>query len=92
MLASGVVAAEKMDNLALGLRLLTVATKAEGCAPDSGDVLVAIVCVRVQERIRERRHNSRRKMRSSRKQSNVFSLHFFYMILFKHPQQPPTYP
>lgn len=41
MLASGVVAAEKMDNLALGLRLLTAASKAEGCAPDSGDVLVA---------------------------------------------------
>ncbi|KAL7540703.1 hypothetical protein ACHAWF_006768 [Thalassiosira exigua] len=41
LLASGVVAAEKMDNLALGLRLLTAAAKAEGCAPDGGDVLVA---------------------------------------------------
>eukprot|EP01082_Thalassiosira_pseudonana_P013188 g12579.t1 g12579 contig6:2189185-2191662(-) len=42
LLASGVIAAEKMDNLALGLRLLTAAAKAEGCAPDSGDVLVAV--------------------------------------------------
>lgn len=41
LLASGVVAAEKMDNLALGLRLLTAASKAEGCAPDTGDDLVA---------------------------------------------------
>jgi len=41
VLASGVIAAEKMDNLALGLRLLTAAAKAEGCAPDSGDDLVA---------------------------------------------------
>mmetsp|Transcript_24655 Transcript_24655/g.51163 ORF Transcript_24655/g.51163 Transcript_24655/m.51163 type:complete len:716 (-) Transcript_24655:157-2304(-) len=41
ILASGVIAAEKMDNLALGLRLLTAAAKAEGCAPDSGDALVA---------------------------------------------------
>ena len=41
LLASGVIAAEKMDNLALGLRLLTAAAKAEGCAPDKGDDLVA---------------------------------------------------
>lgn len=41
LLASGVIAAEKMDNLALGLRLLTAAGKAEGCAPDRGDDLVA---------------------------------------------------
>jgi hypothetical protein len=41
ILASAVIAAEKMDNLALGLRLLTAAAKAEGCAPDSGDDLVA---------------------------------------------------
>ena len=41
LLASGVIAAEKMDNLPLGLRLLTAASKAEGCAPDRGDDLVA---------------------------------------------------
>lgn len=41
LLASGVIAAERMDNLALGLRLLTAAAKAEGCAPDAGDDLVA---------------------------------------------------
>jgi len=41
LLASGVIAAEQMDNLALGLRLLTAAAKAEGCAPDNGDALVA---------------------------------------------------
>jgi len=41
LLASGVIAAEQMDNLALGLRLLTAAGKAEGCAPDRGDDLVA---------------------------------------------------
>lgn len=41
LLASGVIASEKMDNLALGLRLLTAAAKAQGCAPDSGDALVA---------------------------------------------------
>lgn len=43
LLASGVIAAEQMDNLALGLRLLTAAAKAEGCAPDRGDDLVASV-------------------------------------------------
>jgi hypothetical protein len=42
LLASGVIASEKMDNLALGLRLLTAAAKAKGCAPDSGDDLVAM--------------------------------------------------
>jgi len=41
LIASGVIAAEQMDNLALGLRLLTAAAKAEGCAPDRGDDLVA---------------------------------------------------
>ena len=41
LLASGVIASERMDNLALGLRLLTAAAKAKGCAPDSGDDLVA---------------------------------------------------
>jgi len=41
LLASGVIVAEKIDNLALGLRLLTAAGKAEGCAPDRGDDLVA---------------------------------------------------
>jgi hypothetical protein len=41
ILASGVIAAEKLDNLALGLRLLAAASKASGCAPDRGDVLVA---------------------------------------------------
>lgn len=41
LLASGVIAAERINNLALGLRLLTAAAKAEGCAPDRGDDLVA---------------------------------------------------
>lgn len=41
LLADGVIAAERMDNLALGLRLLTAARKAEGCLPDRGDDLVA---------------------------------------------------
>lgn len=41
LLASGVIAAEQLKNIALGLRLLTAASKAEGCAPDRGDILVA---------------------------------------------------
>ncbi len=41
LLGSGVIASEQMDNLALGLRFLTAASKAEGCAPDRGDDLVA---------------------------------------------------
>ena len=41
ILAAGVIAAEKMDNIGLGLRFLTAASKAEGCAPDKGDGLVA---------------------------------------------------
>ena len=41
ILAAGVIAAEKMDNIGLGLRFLTAATKAEGCDPDRGDALVA---------------------------------------------------
>lgn len=41
LLASGVIASEQMDNIALGLRFLTAASKAEGCAPDRGDDLVA---------------------------------------------------
>ena len=41
MLASGLIAAEKMQNTALGLRLLTAASKAQGCEPDRGDDLVA---------------------------------------------------
>lgn len=48
VLASGVVAAEQLDNLALGLRLLTAAGKAEGCAPDRGDFLVAANSVAAQ--------------------------------------------
>ena len=40
LLASGLVAAQQLDNVALGLRLLTAAAKAEGCAPDRGDDLV----------------------------------------------------
>ena len=41
LLAAGVIAAELMDNIPLGLRLLTAASKAQGCAPDRGDTLVA---------------------------------------------------
>mmetsp|Transcript_28221 Transcript_28221/g.68689 ORF Transcript_28221/g.68689 Transcript_28221/m.68689 type:complete len:731 (+) Transcript_28221:125-2317(+) len=41
LLASGVIAAEKLDNIGLGLRFLTAASKAEGCEPDHGDVLVS---------------------------------------------------
>ncbi|KAG7366982.1 PPR: pentatricopeptide repeat domain containing protein [Nitzschia inconspicua] len=41
VLAAGVIAAEKIDNVGLGLRFLTAASKAEGCAPDKGDDLVA---------------------------------------------------
>jgi hypothetical protein len=41
VLAAGVIAAEKINNIGLGLRFLTAASKAEGCAPDRGDNLVA---------------------------------------------------
>jgi hypothetical protein len=41
LLAAGVIAAEKMDNLGLGLRFLVAASSAQGCEPDKGDVLVA---------------------------------------------------
>jgi len=42
LLASGVIAAEKQGNIALGLRLLTAAQKAEGCSPDRGDLLTIL--------------------------------------------------
>jgi len=41
ILAAGVIAAEKMNNIGLGLRFLTAASKADGCEPDRGDTLVA---------------------------------------------------
>jgi hypothetical protein len=41
LLAAGVIAAEKLDNIGLGLRFLTAASKAQGCDPDRGDDLVA---------------------------------------------------
>lgn len=41
LLAAGVIAAEKLDNIALGLRFLTAASQAKGCEPDRGDDLVA---------------------------------------------------
>jgi hypothetical protein len=41
LLAAGVIAAELLNNIALGLRLLTAASLAEGCAPDRGDALIA---------------------------------------------------
>jgi len=40
ILAAGVIAAEKIGNIGLGLRFLTAASKAEGCEPDRGDTLV----------------------------------------------------
>jgi hypothetical protein len=40
LLAAGVIAAAKLDNVGLGLRFLTAASKAEGCDPDRGDALV----------------------------------------------------
>ena len=48
ILAAGVIAAEKMDNIALGLRLLTAASEAKGCEPDRGDALVASASSAVQ--------------------------------------------
>jgi pentatricopeptide repeat protein len=42
LLASGVIAAEWLDNTALGLRLLKAAASAQGVAPDRGDVMVAL--------------------------------------------------
>lgn len=41
ILASGVIAAERLGNEALGLRLLTAASQAKGVEPDRGDNLVA---------------------------------------------------
>jgi pentatricopeptide repeat protein len=41
VLASGVIAAERLGNEALGLRLLTAASQAGNVAPDRGDNLVA---------------------------------------------------
>jgi pentatricopeptide repeat protein len=41
ILASGVIAADQMNNVELGLGLLAAASKAGDCEPDSGDVLVA---------------------------------------------------
>lgn len=41
LLAAGVIAAEKLDNVGLGLRFLTAASNAKGCEPDKGDVLVS---------------------------------------------------
>jgi hypothetical protein len=42
ILSCGVIAAERLDNVALGLRLLTAAASAEGVAPDRGDTMVAL--------------------------------------------------
>ncbi|GKY92248.1 hypothetical protein MPSEU_000196000 [Mayamaea pseudoterrestris] len=57
ILASGVIAAERLGNAALGLRLLTAASKAQDCEPDKGDVLVALhssdaqrACTRIHKR------------------------------------------
>jgi pentatricopeptide repeat protein len=41
LLAAGVIAAEQLNNAALGLRLLTSASMAQGCAPARGDDLVS---------------------------------------------------
>ena len=41
LLATGVIAAEKLNNVGLGLRFLTAASKAQGCDPDRGDALVS---------------------------------------------------
>ena len=48
LLGAGVIAAEKLDNIALGLRLLTAASQAKGCEPDRGDALVASTSSAVQ--------------------------------------------
>lgn len=48
LLADGVIIAERLNNLALGLRLLSAAQKAEGCLPDRGDDLVASSSVAAQ--------------------------------------------
>ena len=42
MLAAGIIAAEKLHNMVLGLRFLTAAANAKGCEPDSGDALVSL--------------------------------------------------
>ena len=42
IISAGVIAAEKMDNVRLGLRLLKAASEASGCAPDRGDVLICL--------------------------------------------------
>jgi hypothetical protein len=48
LLGAGVIAAEKMNNVALGLRLLTAASQAKGCDPDRGDALVSSASSSVQ--------------------------------------------
>jgi hypothetical protein len=48
LLAYGVIAAERLDNVALGLRLLTAAANAEGVAPDRGDTMVALSSSKAQ--------------------------------------------
>jgi len=42
ILTAGIIAAQKMGNVRLGLRLLKAASEASGCEPDKGDVLIAL--------------------------------------------------
>jgi PPR repeat len=48
LLGAGLIAAEKINNVALGLRLLTAASQAKGCDPDRGDALVSSASSSVQ--------------------------------------------
>jgi len=57
LLASGIIAADRVASPGVGLRLLRAAAKAKGCAPDRGDVLVTLsspaaskACIRVHVR------------------------------------------
>lgn len=42
ILTAGVIAADKMNNVRLGLRLLKAASEASGCEPDRGDILITL--------------------------------------------------
>ena len=49
LLATGVIVVKRMDNLGLGLCLHTAAAKAEGCASESNNDLVALSLLTVQQ-------------------------------------------
>ena len=90
VLAAGIIAAEKLNNVPLGLRLLTAAEKAD-VSPSRGDTLTCQISKEVSVGREERRRGGEGRSREGEERGGVemVSERAIAKLLLTRPSLPP---